>query len=313
MLPGAFENLLINGDFALWSRLAQPAEGVECAAWRRTFAADRWGVRYARAAGEAVRQSMSADVPEGCPAPASLEIRGAKGVKEMVRLGQRIEAAEASRYRQRLIFSAWIFAEYRAEIDVVLSSPRYADVFDETIEANREFVSLPANQWTRIEREIDARRFSANGLSMELEIPADFLQRSGAMIRVTGARLAVASQEAARPLEMERFLARRYFQRHDETTINSPGRAIVVNNHELHFQFAFPEMRSFPACTVPRHDGDLRVFNFEGVPQSGFAFDVTRRSRGSVIIRATKTNHGVRDGYLLFAGDDAAILLDAEL
>jgi hypothetical protein len=72
-------------------------------------------------------------------------------------------------------------------------------------------------------------------------------------------------------------------------------------------------MRGSPDCTLPSTDERLRVFSSSGAQASGFAYDVTDRSRGSVIIRATKRNHGLRDGYLVFPGSGAAILLDAEL
>jgi hypothetical protein len=72
-------------------------------------------------------------------------------------------------------------------------------------------------------------------------------------------------------------------------------------------------MRAFPAVTLPHDESHLRVFHLEGLPQTGFTYDITYRSRGSFILRATKENHGLRDGYLSFVGEGGAVFLEAEL
>lgn len=317
MLAHPVGNLLINGDFApgLWTRLACPEDGIECAVWRQTFAADRWSVRYARAEGAPVWQGRSSDIPPHASVSGSLEIGGAEGVTQAVLVGQRIEATEAARYRRPLVFSAWLRVggseTADASVRLLLGSPLESDVFDRVRPALTEEIVRPTGRWVHLECSVDGRAFGATGLSLELEFPAKLLARSGASIRLAEVRLDDGS--TARPAAAEMALARRFFQRYDSTRINSLGRALVVNAHELHFQFVFDEMRAFPACTLPHREDVLRVFDLEGVPQTGFSYDVTYRSRGSVIIRATKENHGVRDGFLSFVGTEGAILLDAEL
>jgi hypothetical protein len=328
MLAGVLDNVFINGDFlrGLWNRLKDPAAGVECPVWRHTYAADRWKIRYSRPVGSPVRQAMSMDVPRELAADRSLEIRGAHGVTESIYLGQRIESAEAPRYRRRLVFSAWVYIESAGSIESNLrlfisaapEADRFADLSPEATDIliDEPIVRIPCQQWVRIEHEIDALHFSPNGLCVELEFPAVLLNRPDSRVRVTGLRLVDVShfgREMERPAAIETLLAKRFFQRHDCTTINSLGRPIVINRHELHFQFSFPEMRSLPACTLPQDNESFRVFDIEGFPQTGFSYDVTYRSRGSLMVRATKENHCVRDGYLSFVGDAGAILLEAEL
>jgi hypothetical protein len=306
-------DLLING--ALLPGLWRTGEPVVCAVERRTFAAARWGVRYANPAGGAVTQARSADVPPESAAACSVVLRGGRDVTETVFFGQRIEAAEAFGYRQRLAFAAWIFVagEGDASIELLAATPRDVDFFDGNVNIQlRTKVSVPRGRWSRVELPLDARAFPATGLALELAIPAACFPGE---VRLADLRLAAANgpAPAPRPAAIEALLAERYFQRHDSSRINSLGRVLVVNAHELHFQFTFPEMRAFPACTLPHSEDGLRVFHLEGMPQSGFRYDVTYRSRGSVIIRATKENHGLTDGFLSFVGDSAAILLDAEL
>lgn len=328
MLTGILDNLLLNGDFLpeLWTRLPDPRALVECPTWRQTFAVDRWKIRYAMPHGAGIRQAMSSDVPMQAAAARSLELRGATGVTQPVFLGQRIEAAEAVRYRRRMIFSAWMRIEHpdkgRKEVALTIGTARDPDVFGNAFNDNvRNEVSIrceeaPVSRWWLIERDIDGRGFDTNGISVELEFPADLLDTPDARIRVAAMRLTDASaagRSTERAAGVERLLARRFFQRHDSTTVNSLGRALVVNAHELHFQFTFAEMRAFPAVTLTHDEAQLSVFNLEGTPQTGFSYDVTYRSRGSVILRATKENHGLRDGFLSFVGTGGAILLDAEL
>lgn len=328
MTCAVFDNLLINGGFwrGFWNRPRCAATSVECAVWRQTFSADRWKIRYAQPDGAPAFQTKSADVPENFHSDCSLEIRGAEGVTQDVFLGQRIEAAEAPRYRRRLKFSAWFYFERTGDggcpVHLTLGTAKELDVFGNAFndnvkhEAELPLGRIPANRWTRLESEIDAGGFAANGLSVEMRFPSEALNQTGARIRVAGAQLADAALEGPaieRPSVLETILAKRFFQRHDASTINSPGRALVVNAHELFFQFVFPEMRAAPECTIPRNDEHLRVCSFAGVPQEGFAYDITDRSRSSIVIRATKKNHCLRDGCLLFAKPGDAILLDAEL
>ena len=202
---------------------------------------------------------------------------------------------------------------------LLIEGARGRDLFDDAgkraglVELIR---NVPRNRWTQVEREIDGRGLGANGLSVELEFPASLLNHAEGRVRVTGLRLVDVGhfgREMERPAAVEALLARRFFQRHDCGTVNSLGRALVINRHELHFHFAFAEMRCLPACTLPQENEYFCVFDLEGFPQTGFSYDVTHRARGSVMIRATKENHCVRDGYLSFVGDKGAILLDAEL
>jgi hypothetical protein len=72
-------------------------------------------------------------------------------------------------------------------------------------------------------------------------------------------------------------------------------------------------MRAFPAVTLPHGNEDLCVFSPDGVGQASFVYDVPYRSRGSAVIRATKSHHDLRDGYLAFRSSGGAVLLDAEL
>lgn len=327
MLVGAFDNLLINGDFlpGLWSHLRRPEEGVECATWRQTFAADRWKIRYAHPQGAPVTQHLCVDAPDAAGHSSCLEIRGADGVSQPVLLGQRIEAADASRYRRLLSFSAWVhLVNTQADpvaLSLVLGSATQPDMFGNVFndgvdtELIERFESVPTGRWIHLEREIDARTFGPFGLSCELQFPSELLNRPGISVRVACIHLAdaEAARRVQRPASVEAWLAKRFFQRHDSSTVNSIGRPLVVNAHELHFQFTFPELRSFPACTVSHDNRSLRVFDHQGIPQDDFVYDVTYRSRGSVIIRAAKMNHGLRDGCLSFTGGDGEILLDSEL
>jgi len=326
MLTGLLDNLLLNGDFApaLWSRLEPGQTRVECPAWRQTLAADRWILRHGAARGAAVTQAISLDVPAHAPVLRSLEICGAPGVAHSIFLGQRLEAADAARYRRRLLFSAWVRVEhpdrFPQHLDLVLATPREPDHFAERDALRTEscirIEEVPVGRWWLLERELDARAFAATGLALELEFPAEMLASADACVRLAGVRLADAAagqRTSDRHPALERQLVRRYFQRHDSSTVNSLGRALVVNAHELHFQFTFPEMRAFPAVTLPHDETQLRVFNLEGRPQEGFTYDITYRSRGSCILRATKARHGLPDGFLSFVGCEGAILLDAEL
>jgi hypothetical protein len=328
MLTGILDNILLNGAFApdLWTRLSAPDEAVECAVWRQTFAADRWKVRYAAPVGGAVTQAMSAEVPAHAAVARSLQIRGAAGVTQRVCFGQRIEAVDATRYRRRMIFSAWLRIEHPdrmpKELDLTFSTAKQPDIFGgptndhSVVETCVHVEEAPVGRWWFLEREIDGRGFAPHGLSVEIEFPAELLDTADAKIQIADVRLtdvAAANRAMERPGGLERMLARRFFQKHDGTSLNAIGRALACNPHELHFQFTFPEMRAIPACTLPQDNADLCVFSADGVPQSGFAYDVTFGSRGSVIVRATKFRHQLRDGYLAFRGYRGAILLDAEL
>lgn len=326
MLTGLLDNLLLNGDFApeLWSRLDPGETAVECPVWRQTMTADRWKMRYATPRGAAVTQAISTDVPAQALVARSLEVRGVERLAGPVFVGQRIEAADSGRYRRRLAFSAWIRVEhpdrFPKQLSLVFSTPLEPDHFAGPeamrIEFSTPIEEIPVGRWCLIEREIDARPFADTGLCVELEFPAELLDHTDARVRLAAIRLADVSaghRTTDRHPTIERLLAQRFFQRHDSTTVNSLGRALVVNAHELHVQFTFPQMRAFPAVTLPHDESALRVFNLEGIPQDGFTYDVTYRSRGSIILRATKANHGLTDGFLSFVGSAGAILLDAEL
>ena len=241
MLAHAVGSILINGDFSpgLWSRVARPREGIECALWRQTFAADRWQVRYAQAEGAPVRQAMSQDVSPHANAACSLEIRGADGVTQPVFVGQRIEAAEAPRYRRNLVFSAWLGIEGSlagtAEIELLCGTPREPDVFgsgssDDVKSELRETIHCPTGRWVHLEHPIDGRSFGSTGLSCELVLPAHLLARSAACIRLANVRLddLGAGMGGERPAAVEAALARRFFQRYDSSRINSLDRKSVV-------------------------------------------------------------------------------------
>ncbi len=328
MLNGILDNILLNGDFApgLWTRFADPTEAVSCPVWRQTFAADRWKVRYAEAKGAAVTQAMTTDVPAHATTTCAVEIRGSDGVTQPVFFGQRVEAAESTRYRRRMVFSAWIRIgnpePEPKQFDLTVGTAREMDHFGGPSGDNTRFETcarieeVPVGRWWFLEREIDGRAFSRHGLSIELEFPAALLDSPASFVRIASVRLAdiaAGNRTIDRPASLEQSLSRRFFQRHDATTVNSLGRALVVNAHELHFQFTFPEMRAFPSVTLPHDETQLRVFNLEGIAQSGFTYDATYRSRGSFMLRATKADHGLRDGFLSFVGHGGAILLDAEL
>lgn len=318
-------NLLINGQFlrGLWTRLDGQPDGapVPCPIWAQTFVADRWHVRYGAPAGGTVEQARAGDVPDDVMADSSLEIRGGEGVAQPVLVGQNIEADEAANFRGELRFSAWIFASHphlsECTASLVLGSPTTVDLFDTTTEvvSRAELEGIPCNRWTHVGLALDGRAFRPTGLRLELELPASFLGHPEARMRVTDVnffRLA-AGAPTERAAAVEAFLARRFFQRHDGTGINAIGRVLTCNPHELFFQLSFPEMRAFPACTLPQDNADLCVFSADGQPQTGFGFDVVYGARSSVIIRATKPRHQLRDGYLAFRGYRGAILLDAEL
>ncbi|MEZ5278007.1 MAG: hypothetical protein R3F07_16620 [Opitutaceae bacterium] len=322
------ENLLLNGDFASWGRLedAGSPEGLSCPTWQQTFLADRWKVRYAGLGDREVTQARAdAKDPEGLPGYA-LELRGIDDLGQSVFVGQRIEAAEAGRYRRALRFSIAAMVDGVDDPAVPLrlwiGTARKADIFgnafnDETnLRKPIDLQPFPAGSWVHLETLIDGNNLPATGLSVEIEIPAAILGKAGARLRLSRAILTDAETPDGPPASSAAIvkpLLSRFFQRHDASTVNSIGRALVVNAHELHFQFRFGEMRAFPACTLPREGEGLRIFDLDGRIQAGFTYDLTYRSRGSVILRASKKDHGLRDGFLSFVGYRAAILLDAEL
>lgn len=318
-------NLLINGRFlrGLWTRLAGMEEGagVSCPIWAQTFAADRWHVRYAAPEGGVVAQARSTDVPDGAPVETALEIRGGDGVAQAVCVGQNIEAGEAANGRAELRFTAWIFVAHSGMSEcaatLVMGSPATADLFDATTETVLRVAleRIPANRWTHVGCVLDCSAFRPTGLRVELELPPATLNHPEARVRIADVNLARISAGAPveRPAALECFLARRFFQRHDGSSMNAIGRALTCNPHELFFQLSFPEMRAFPACTLSQDNADLCVYSADGQPQTGFVYDAVYGARSSVIIRATKLRHKLRDGYLSFRGYRGAILLDAEL
>lgn len=317
-------NLLINGKFlpGLWTRLNGMPAGtpILCPVWAQTFAADRWRVRYAAPSGGEVSQACSVETLDAISTATILEIRGGTGVEQDVSVGQNIEADEALNYRRPLRFSAWVKCQHPREtqcaISVDVGSPRTADLFDSSVETvqHTPLPPLAVNRWTRIETTVKASAFRATGLRVDLTFAHEFLSDPAARVLITDASLACASVPLAeRPPALERFLAQRFFQRHDGASVNAIGRALTCNPHELFFQFSFPEMRGRPACTLSQDNADLCVFSADGQPQTGFAYDSTFGSRTSIVIRATKLRHQLRDGYLAFRGYRGAILLDAEL
>jgi hypothetical protein len=320
------ENLFLNPELALWVRSSNPDAEARCEVWRQNFAADRWKIRYAAPSGATVTQCRAGHVPEESPAVWSLEIRGAVGVTQNVFFGQRLEAADAPRYRRRLRFSVDLWLETPSgagcAVNLVLGTAKQGDRFGGP--GNDQVEPLPtltlgelsSGRWVRLEAELDLRAANGNGLSVELEFPSAVLSQSGAVVRIANPFLGDASGGGVpmpRAAALESFLAERYFQRHSGRRVNSPSRVLAVNADELHFQFTFPPMRAFPACTLPEGDSVLRVHSLGGVPQDGFVLDVTHRSCGSVMIRARKPGHGLVDGYLAFTTLDGALLLDAEL
>ena len=317
-------NLLINGKFlpGLWTRLHGMPAGtpIPCPVWAQTFAADRWRVRYAKPSGGDVAQACSTEILDAVSTAMILEIRGGAGVAQEIFIGQNIEADEALNYRRPLRFSALVKCQHPRQTHCIaaleIGSPKMVDLFDSSVETAQRtpLPALSVNRWTRIEATVKASAFRATGLRVDLAFPSDFLNEPAARVLLTDASLACASTALAeRPPALERFLAGRFLQRHDGTSVNAIGRALTCNPHEIFFQFSFPEMRAIPACTISQDNADLCVYSTDGQPQSGFAYDVTFGSRTSVIIRATKLRHQLRDGYLAFRGYRGAILLDAEL
>ena len=317
-------DLLCNGAFwpGLWTR-RQGSETVPlaCPTAAHTFCADRWHVRYAAPRGGMVAQRQSGEMPPGSSVECSLEIQGGEGVGEPVLVGQNIEAADAPAYRRPLRFTAWCFVEHPERRDClvrfVAASPCTRDVFDSSLETHfeSEEASLPSGTWTRLDFAFDATTARPLGLQIALQFSNAFLSHPAARVRLADASLYPSEfpQPSRNSWAVESSLAHRYFQRHDGHSTNAIGRALVCNEHELHFQFTFPEMRAFPSVTLPQDNEDLTVFTADGIAQSGFSYDVTFRSRGSAIIRASKSKHRLRDGYLAFRGYRGAILLEAEL
>lgn len=318
-------NLLINGAFLpeLWTRLGDAAdEGVACPVDRETFAADRWSVRYAAPEGAEIRQARSrVTQPRQALATSdtSLEIRGQAGVTQPVILGQKIEASEASGYLTELTFEAWFLAIHptlsECPVRFTAGFARERDVFDKLVFIGQEDQGLPMGEWKQLRFFVDGGAAGPSGLSVELELSPEFLGHAEARFYIADAVLADAARArpARRPVALETLLARRFCQRHSAQTLNAIGRSLVCNAHELHFQLLFPEMRGFPTVTVPQSNEELTVFSPDGIPQEGFVYDVSYRSRGSAIIRATKWNHGLSDGFLAFRGYEGSILLEAEL
>lgn len=321
------DNILLNGLFlpALFNRSSSPASGTQCLPWRQTFLADRWKVRFGDSSGDRAWQALSTENPSLSSGVRSLELRASDRLESALYLGQRIEAADAFLYQKRLHFSAWIWSTTVAPHESVrlhLTTPERPNCFGNALNHHSRLVCdtalgpLPGGQWTRVEQEIDARSFSPTGLSLELGFAPDLFCDAAARVRVTDVYLGtcpVTLPPPQRSAAMEQGLCRRFFQRLGPENLNSIGRPIVVNPNEMHFQLTFAEMREFPACTIPQDNGGLRVFDLTGRPQHGFSYDVTYRSRGSAILRATRFHHGLSDGYLSFVGDCDAIELEAEL
>jgi hypothetical protein len=317
--PASPGSLLCNGAFhpALWTRL-NSAAAVPCPVTAQTFAADRWHVRYAAPEGGVVAQVRSAEMPPGCSVGSSLEIQGGEGVAQPLCVGQNVEADEGLPHELRL--RAWCHMEHphlrSCPVRLAIGSPIQRDLFDRSVEcvAQRE-MSLMTNVWTRLDFTFDATALRPCGLRVELELPPGLLNHPAARVRLADASLCLPSalEPTRRSLADEAALAGRFFQRHDARLLNAIGRALVCNAHELHFQFTFPLMRAFPSVSLPQDNADFSVHSLDGLEQSGFAYDVPFRARGSAIIRATKRNHQLRDGYLAFRGYRGAILLDSEL
>jgi hypothetical protein len=316
-------NLLINGAFlpGLWTRLSGSQTDVVCPVDAETFAADRWRLRYAAPEGGPVSQERGTDLPPDAPAGTCVVIHGAHGVTQNVYFGQTIEADEALHHRQELRFSIRCRVEHpvlqECPVRLAVGHPMTRDVFDVSMErlGLGEAQVVPANAWTQLDFAVPATASRALGLCVELEFPAAFLADPQARVLLAAATLGSADGPTPGPRSstLEALLARRFFQRHSAETVNAIGRALVCNPHELYFQFTFPEMRAFPAVTLPQDNDNLCVFSLDGVRQTGFVYDVAYRARGSAIIRATKSNHDLRDGHLAFRGYGGAILLDAEL
>jgi len=228
---------------------------------------------------------------------------------------------EAPNYRHPLRFSAWVLAEHprltECDVSLVIGSPVSAGLFDSCTETvlRHPFHAVRVNRWVKLEFALDAAAYPSTGLRVELEFPGAFLSDPQARVRISDVRLSrlTPGGHIDRPVAVETFLAGRFFQRYDGARINAIGRSLTSNPHELYFQFSFPEMRATPACGLSQDNADLCVFSTEGIPQAGFAYDVNYAARGSVMIRATKRRHQIRDGYLAFRGYRGEITLEAEL
>lgn len=337
----AEENLFINGALGgdFWNRLDLPIEEKECPVWAQTFAADRWKIRYARPVGQGVRQRRSVETPVPW-GETSVEIVGGEGVSESVFFGQRIEAAEAPRYRRRLRFSARVYfwkgegaraSRYPVHLVVGYANERnrFGNAFNSHVTpVLRESIScLIHGEWVLLEGEVDASRVPATGLSVELEFPGAALSHPGSKIRVADLQLVNAGCRGRlddRPAWLERGMAQRFFQRHDAERRAIIGRALSISADEILFQFSFPEMAQPPSCTLPHRDGEgegcLRVVPFRSSHSSqpsdvyGFTYQPIQITRSDMVIRAMKERHGLSDAYLYFKQPGAgAILLDSEL
>jgi len=319
--PASPGNLLCNGAFLpeLWTRVnSRDAIPVPCPVTAQTFAADRWHVRYAAPQGGAVAQVRSTERPPECSVGSSLEIQGGEGVAQPVYVGQNVEADE--RLPHELRFRAWCHVEHPhlqgGAVRLVIGSPVQRDLFDSSVEcvAQREAFLAP-HAWTLLDFTFDTTGLRPSGLRVELELPPGLLDHSAARVRLADVSLhqPSAPEASRRSLADESAIASRFFQRHDAQLRNAIGRALVCNRHELHFQFTFPLMRAFPSISLPQDNEDFCVHSLDGLQQSGFVYDVPFRTRGSAIIRATKRNHQLCDGYLAFRGYRGAILLDSEL
>ena len=81
-------------------------------------------------------------------------------------------------------------------------------------------------------------------------------------------------------------------------------RAIQVNNTVLDFTINLPcEFR-----TIPNAFGNFKVNSLSGAASSGYSYSIPVAGNGSLLFRATKSGHGLTDGFLM--ADNAQLVAD---
>ena len=250
-------NMLINGSFDIWQRWV--ATSIDVGSGVTAYTADRWFLSPVGATMGAIRttniraNSNSIYVYEITP-------NGVGG--STCRLGQRIEAANVSRLRGTVTFSAWIYNNTGAAItpNLLLGTPSASDNFTSvTNRLTQALQSCPNATWTQVSHTVDISGYTniANGLQVELETSNHTTY--GKIVRVSEVQLERGSQITPfehRPPALESLMCKRYFWRCVDPAAVGVNDANIRSTRTL-IPF-HTEMRAAPTSVV---SGTLNFWN----------------------------------------------------